>query len=197
MEGKRHSRRGVKSKDRIKDISLTCRVLHVGQRLKEVDIWGILEFKNDMNSFQNLTSKLSTMNKPSSSGVPLPQTSVVGQIHKWRSNRIKSQLIPKWQTLLPKLIYIEESIRLWLEAVVLRKFSVRFEALGLLNELEASILLHEYRLDEIDHFLDECKDLAVVLKKKCNALSSMLQFSEVSCPFLILLCEIFLLVSVL
>ena len=185
MESKRNSRKGMKSKDRIKDISLTARVLNLGQRFKEVDIWGILEFKNDMSTFQNLTSKLSTISKPSSSGVPLPQTSVVGQIHKWRSKRIKSQLIPKWQTLLPKLIYIEESIRIWLEAVVLRKFSVRFEALGLLDELEASILLHEYRLDEIDSFLDECKDLAVVLKKKCNALSSMLQFSEV-CPFLIL-----------
>ena len=102
------------------------------------------------------------------------------QINKWRTNRFKSQIITSWNITISKIQQAEAIFYIWLEAIQIKKRIIRAEALEFIDELENLIYFHENRLDRIDDLIDECKDLAVFLKKRCNHLGAMKSFLEVS-----------------
>ena len=179
------SKRQKKSRKRVKDIKLKSNLFKLSptntQDANEVDIWGLDGFKKELNEVDALSAKYVAVKNRGKSSPLASVTSklVMSQVNSWRKSRLNAQLVTSLDQLLDKIIFAEQSIRLWFEAIVTRKWSIRYEAMTLLNELDASIALHEYRLDCIDDRMDECKEIAITLKRTCNVLAAMLLFNEV------------------
>ena len=179
-------KRKKKSRDRVKDIKLTSKLFNLPPPITtsstDEDIWGLEGFKKELLEIDALSAKYVAVKRRGSSGSPIAAVTsklVLSQVNSWRRGRLNAQLVTSLDKLLEKIIFVEQSVRLWFEAIVMRKWSVRYEAMTLLNELDASIALHEYRLDCIDDRMDACKEIAVKLKKVSNMLSAMLLFNEV------------------
>ena len=174
-----------KSRERVKDIKLKSNLFKLPpintSDVNDDDIWGLDGFKKELNEVDALSAKYVAVKRRGTSSPIAAVTSklVLSQVNSWRKNRLNTQLVTSLDQLLEKIIFVEESIRLWFEAIVTRKWSIRYEAMTLLNELDASIALHEYRLDCIDDRMEECKEIAVSLKRTCNVLAAMLLFNEV------------------
>jgi hypothetical protein len=141
----------------------------------DLHAWGLGDLKKDIHQFSAIVSKcIEAMSGRTINGIPL----LGDQLQKWKTKRVKSQLIASWNVAVSKIGQGECTFQIWLEAIQTRKRIIRVEALKRVDELEALIAFHEYRLDAIDDRIDECKALAVSLKKQCNILSSMNLFLE-------------------
>lgn len=180
------TKRKKKSRDRVKDIKLSTNLFKLPSPISTIDanaedVWGLDGFKKELSEIEALSAKYVAVKKRGSSSPIAAVTSklVLSQVNSWRRSRLNAQLVSALDQLLEKIVFVEQSVRLWFEAIVMRKWSVRYEAMTLLNELDASIALHEYRLDCIDDRMDACKEIASGLKKTCNALAAMLLFNEV------------------
>jgi hypothetical protein len=181
------AKRKKKSRDRVKDIKLSTTLFKLPPisttDVKDEDIWGIDGFKKELREIDALSAKYVAVKRRGSSSSPIAAVTtklMLSQVNSWRRGRLNTQLVTSLDQLLEKIIFVEQSVRLWFEAIVMRKWSVRYEAMTLLNELDASIALHEYRLDCIDDLMDACKEIASGLKKSCNVLAAMLMFNEVN-----------------
>lgn len=180
---RKRSRR--RSKDKIRELHLSH--LSPQQSLSppndpELDLhaWGLGDLKKDLAHLYSIANKC-VEGFPRRSTISTTAIPLLGdQLQKWKIKRIKSHLISSWNVTISKILQGEYTFHIWLEAIQTKKRIIRLEALRRVDELEALIAFHEYRLDEIDDRMDECKTLAVMLKKQCNILSAMKLFIEVS-----------------
>jgi hypothetical protein len=141
----------------------------------DLHAWGLGDLKKDIHQFSAIVSKcIEAISGRNTTGIPL----LGDQLQKWRTKRVKSQLIASWNVAVSKIVQGECTFQIWLEALQTKKRIIRVEALRRVDELEALIAFHEYRLDAIDDRMDECKAVAVSLKKQCNVFSAMKLFLD-------------------
>jgi hypothetical protein len=144
----------------------------------DLHAWGLGDLKKDIQQLSSIVGKCTQAMNGRSNAIPI----LGDQLQKWRAKRMKSQLIGSWNVTVSKILQGEYTFQIWLEAIQTKKRIIRVEALKRVEELEALVAFHEYRLDAIDDRMDECKVLAVSLKKQCNVLSAMKLFLEVPSP---------------
>jgi hypothetical protein len=175
---RKRSRR--RSKDKIRELHHTSPIQATNAIISEADLdlhaWGLGDLKKEIQQLSSIVAKCVQANGKGST-IPI----LGDQLQKWRAKKMKSQLIGSWNVTVSKILQGEYTFQIWLEAIQTKKRVIRVEALKRVEELEALIAFHEYRLDAIDDRIDECKVLAVSLKKQCNILSAMKLFLEV-CP---------------
>lgn len=145
-------------------------------------MWGLSDIKKDIQHFSHTTNKfISSLTGKKTNNILKFSSSlpIVGeQVNKWRSSRMKTRIISSWNIASSKIIQAETIFYIWLEAIQVKKRILRSEALKFVDELESLICFHENRLDMIDDLIDEAKELAVFLKKRCNHLAAMKSFHE-------------------
>ncbi len=61
----------------------------------------------------------------------------------------------------------------------MQKWTLRRDAMTFVNDLEASVALHEFRLESIDSILDEYTRLLKTLRNEAKNFAAMLLFNEV------------------
>lgn len=148
----------------------------------DLQAWGLGDIKKDIQQFNHLLNKcIGIFNGKKSHFIRLSTSlPILGEhVNKWRTSRMKSQIITSWNIAISKILQAESIFYIWLEAIQIKKRVIRAEALKYIDELENLISFHENRLDLIDDLIDECKGLAVFLKKQCNHLGAMKLFIEV------------------
>ena len=145
--------------------------------LTEPCVWDTYSLSHLTAELKDYANKYAHVKKNVPNAGPLSHT-VVASLLRWRKRRIEAKIVSIYHELDQRINEAEESLRLWLEAVVMRKWSVRHDALMMMNDLEASIGLHEYRLDCLEDTAAEAKGLAISIKKECNVIATMLMFNE-------------------
>ena len=176
----RNSKRSQRKpkKDRVQRIVLQPFDLPIfDQPLPGNDIWDLNKLNIEYNSLYDVVSKRKQIteraNAPTTFGIRKT-------FHLWRDTKLKEQYYTQMEELQCTINTTEESIRLWLAAIVMQKWSSRQEAMTLINDLDASIALHEFRLDNMDEDLEELKSLLKKITAEANHFASMLMFNEVS-----------------
>jgi hypothetical protein len=141
------------------------------------DIWEIDSLNMQFNNLFNMVNKQKDItartNAPTTFGLRK-------SFHQWRGGRLKEQFYSEMEELQATINTSEESIRLWLSAIVMQKWTSRREAMTYINDLDASIALHEFRLDSMDARLQELKDMLRDISDCVRQFASILMFNEVN-----------------
>jgi hypothetical protein len=146
------------------------------QTLINNDIWDLNKLNIEYNNLYDVVNARKQIavrtNAPTTFGIRK-------SFHLWRDGRLKEQYYSQMNELQSTVNSTEESIRLWLSAIVMQKWNSRREAMTFINDLDASIALHEFRLDNMDEDLQELKTLLASVTADANYLATMLMFNEV------------------
>jgi hypothetical protein len=132
------------------------------------DTWGIAEVREEYNKIREIAAKCDKI----STGNYLIAS--VFQPHQ------EQKLTTHIKDFLPSVLTIEESIRVWLEAIVLKKWSLRHDALLYLNKLDSSISIHEYQVDMLSEMIVEVDNMLTNLSNFRDYLIFSMTFNEVS-----------------
>lgn len=170
-----------KSKDKIRDLKIPISTGKSGDGELDLHAWGLGELKKEIRQFSAIVGKCVEIFEGEVGPVTRLSNSLPlfgDQMHKWRASRLKAQVISIWKATSTNLTKAETTFHIWLEAIQTKKRLMRADGLMLVDELDISIAFHEQRLDAIDDKMDECKALAVVLKKQCHIFAAMKLFLE-------------------
>ena len=142
----------------------------------DTDIWELDKIKTEYDSLYEVVNKRKDIsvrtNAPSTFGIRK-------SFHLWRDSKLKEDYQYRMDELLALITTTEDSIRLWLSVVVMKKWTCRQEAMTYINDLDTSIALHELRLDNIQNEYQSVKNLCDTLKTEASQLAYMLMFNEV------------------
>lgn len=150
----------------------------------ENDLWGLIDFNKELQEVDKLTLKCNKIKKRSNLiistvGNVIGSSMLVVQFQKWRTNRLKENIINSLEILLPKVAYIEESIRLWLEAIVMKKWNIRNEVILILNNINELKYNYEQSIEIYQNQLLEYKQLIKILTKEIYSIDNKLNFLHV------------------
>ena len=150
------------------------------------DVWDLKKLRHELQDLNDVVSKRREItvrtNAPTTFGLRK-------SFHLWRDGRLRDEYYQRMEELQLGIKTAEESIRLWMSAVVMQKWSSRREAMTFINDLDASIALHEFRLDSLDDLLEDCKSVISSLIENVRSIVAMLVFNEVN------VCQTFLHIS--
>jgi hypothetical protein len=142
----------------------------------DTDIWELDKIKTEYDSLYEVVNKRKDIsvrtNAPSTFGIRK-------SFHLWRDSKLKEDYQYRMDELLALITTTEDSIRLWLSVVVMKKWTCRQEAMTYINDLDTSIALHELRLDNIQNEYQSVKNLCDTLKTEASQVAYMLMFNEV------------------
>ena len=144
----------------------------VNQPRMRGDIWELDKMSAELDDLAVIVEKRNQSNKSKAFGLRK-------SFQNWRDGKLKEQFQSQMDSLLSKITTSEESVRLWLSAIVMKKWECRCEAMTFINELDATIALHEFRLDTMDEELEEVRSHIKVLTTEARHYATMLVFNEV------------------
>lgn len=94
-------------------------------------------------------------------------------------NHQEAKLIAHINALWPSILHIEESIRVWLEAIVMKKWILRHDALRYLHQLDSSITQNENDVDCLQDYIKEYEQILAGMSCELQCLRNMKWFCEV------------------
>jgi len=139
------------------------------------DIWELSKLNMEVSSLYELVDKRKDIsvktNAPTTFGLRK-------SFHTWRDSKLKEEYYSRLGDIMSAIRTTEESIRLWLSAIVMKKWSSRQEAMTYINDLETSIALHEFRLDSMEDEVQDLKELCDLLYTEASEIACMMLFNE-------------------
>jgi hypothetical protein len=152
--------------------------------LDSEDLWGIQDFHSELQQVDSLfqkceTIKLRRQKVISTVGSIISSSMILVSYQKYRERKLTQQMVTMIDSLLPKIIYVEESIRLWFEAIVMKKWSLRHEILKYFQDMDQQLTRLSCDRKENSHRLSDCEELIKFMKRFIKERTDELNFIEV------------------
>jgi hypothetical protein len=150
----------------------------------ESDIWGIKDFHKELEEVDQLVQKCHQIKNRLTAitqtvGTTISSSMLFVQFQKWRTKKLKNQIKLSLENLLPKVVYVEESIRMWFEAIVMKKWNVRHETFKSLKDLEGLLVRYSSQREMTIERQKECREMSSYLKNFIRCRNEELNFLEV------------------
>jgi hypothetical protein len=154
------------------------------QTVLESDLWGITDFNNELKEVDLLVQKCHQIKGRLTSitrtvGPTISSSMLLVQFQKWRTKKLKNQIALSLENLLPKVVYVEESIRMWFEAIVMKKWNVRHEAFQSIKDLGLLLIRYSRQRDLNTESGEECRETISSLRTFVQLRNEELKFLEV------------------
>jgi hypothetical protein len=153
--------------------------------LDSEDLWGIQDFNSELRQVDSLFQKCQTIKLRrqkiiSTVGSTISSSMILVSYQKYRERKLTEQMVTMIDSLLPKIIYVEESIRLWFEAIVMKKWSLRHDILKSFPDMDRQLIqLSSHDRKENSERLSDCEELIKFMKRFIKERTDELAFIEV------------------
>lgn len=150
----------------------------------ESDLWGLQEFNQELQDIDELVKQCDAIKSriqkiESTVGMRLSSSMLFVLYQKHREKSLKKQILSAIERTIPKIIYVEESIRLWLEAIVMKKWSMRHEAFQHFHHMDLVIKMYKKYLNDNIERLNECNEVLLGIKEFIRQRKHELDFIDV------------------
>lgn len=135
----------------------------------ESDVWGVQDFQNELQQIDQLVQKCDTIKLrlqkiESTVGSTISSSMLFVLFQKHRQKSLKKQILTTIDVIIPKIIYVEESIRIWFEAIVMKKWSIRHDTLQHFQQIDAVIKIYKRYLSENIEMFNDCNAEIISIK---------------------------------